>query len=49
MFERTVKDLQISEIKGASLVINDIGSDGKGYGYGYGYGYNNMYGKEKKR
>ena len=52
LLEGTVKDLQISDIKSASLVINDIGSEGKGYGYGgkygYGYGYSYMYDKEKK-
>ena len=47
MIERTVNDLKISDIKSSSLVINDIGSEGKGYGYGgkygYGYGYGNVY------
>ena len=53
MIERTVNDLKISDIKSSSLVINDIGSEGRGYGYGgkygYGYGYANVYGKGKKR
>ena len=53
MIERTVNDLKISDIKSSSLVINDIGSEGKGYGYsgkyGYGYGYGYVYGKGKKR
>jgi capsular exopolysaccharide synthesis family protein len=52
MIERTVNDLKISDIKNSSLVINDIGYEGKAYGYGgkygYGYGNGNMYGKEKK-
>jgi tyrosine-protein kinase Etk/Wzc len=52
MIERTLNDLKISDIKSISLVINDIGAEGKGYGYGekygYGYGYGNMYGKKKK-
>jgi capsular exopolysaccharide synthesis family protein len=52
LLEGTIKDLQIRDIKSASLVINDIGSEGKGYGYGgkygYGYGYSYVYGKEKK-
>jgi Mrp family chromosome partitioning ATPase len=39
MIERTVNDLKISDIKSSSLVINDIGLDGKGYGYGGKYGY----------
>jgi hypothetical protein len=41
IIERTLNDLKISDIKNSSLVINDIGSAGKGYGYGgkYGYGY----------
>ena len=53
MIERTVNDLKISDIKRFSLVINDIGSEGKGYGYGgkygYGYGYGNVYSKGEKR
>jgi capsular exopolysaccharide synthesis family protein len=52
MINRTVNDLKISDIKSSSLVINDIGSEGKGYGYGgkygYGYGYSNEYDKSKK-
>lgn len=56
----TVKDLQISDIQSVSLVVNDIGTEGRGYGYGgkygyghgygygYGYGYGKVYGKEKK-
>jgi Mrp family chromosome partitioning ATPase len=52
MIKRTVNDLKISDIKSSSLVINDIGAEGKGYGYGgkygYGYGYGNVYGKRKK-
>jgi capsular exopolysaccharide synthesis family protein len=52
MIERTVNDLKISDIKSSSLVINDIGSEGKGYGYGgkygYGYGYGKVYSKGKK-
>ena len=52
LLEGTVKDLKISDIKSVSLVVNDIGSEGKGYGYGgkygYGYGYENGYGKETK-
>jgi len=56
LLEGTIKDLQISDIKSTSLVINDIGSEDKGYGYGgkygygygYGYGYSNVYGKVKK-
>jgi tyrosine-protein kinase Etk/Wzc len=52
MIERTVDDLKISAIKSSSLVINDIGSEGKGYGYGvkygYGYGYSNVSNKGEK-
>ena len=52
ILERTVKDLQLSDIKSASIIINDINPDGKGYGYGgkygYGYGYENGYGKERE-
>jgi tyrosine-protein kinase Etk/Wzc len=52
MIERTVNDLKISDIKSISLVINDIGAEGKGYGYGVkygnGYGYSNVYNKGKK-
>ncbi len=52
LLEGTVKDMKISNIKSVSLVVNDIGSEGKGYGYGgkygYGYGYENEYGKETK-
>ena len=44
LLEGTVKDVRISDIQSASLVINDIGMEGKGYGYGYGYGYNSKYG-----
>jgi capsular exopolysaccharide synthesis family protein len=54
LLQGTVKDLQISNINSASLVVNDIRSGGKGYGYGgsygysyrYGYGYGNNYWKE---
>jgi Mrp family chromosome partitioning ATPase len=56
LLEGTVKDLQISNVQSLSLVVNDIGAEGKGYGYGYGskygygygYGYGDVYGKEKK-
>lgn len=52
LLESTVNDLKISDIKNISLVINDIGSEGKGYGYGgkygYGYGYGHGYGKGEK-
>jgi tyrosine-protein kinase Etk/Wzc len=53
LLERTIKDLQVSDIKNVSLVVNDISLEKKGYGYGgkygYGYGYENGYGKEKHR
>ena len=52
MIDRTIIDLKISDIKNSSLIINDIGSEGKGYGYGgkyrYSYGYDNRYGKGKQ-
>jgi tyrosine-protein kinase Etk/Wzc len=48
LLERTIKDLQVSDIKNVSLVVNDISLEKKGYGYGgkygYGYGYENGYG-----
>ena len=46
LLEGTVKDMKISNIKSVSLVVNDIGSEGKGYGYGGKYGYGYGYGKE---
>lgn len=52
LLERTIKDLQISDIKNVSLVVNDISLEKMGYGYGggygYGYGYENGYGEGKK-
>jgi capsular exopolysaccharide synthesis family protein len=56
LLEGTVKDLQISNIQSISLVVNDIGIEGRGYGYGYGrkygygygYGYGKVYGKDEK-
>lgn len=39
MLELTFKEIMNSEIKGASIVINDIKSDSKLYGYGEKYGY----------
>lgn len=51
LLEGTVKDLQISNVGSVSLVVNDIGTHGKGYGYGYGYaskyGYGYGYGHGK--
>jgi len=46
LLERTLKEMQGSDINSLSLVINDITSDSKRYGYGggYGYGYGNKYG-----
>jgi capsular exopolysaccharide synthesis family protein len=47
LFERTLKELKISEIKSVSLVVNDLGPNDKRYGYGGRYGYG--YGKEKRK
>jgi capsular exopolysaccharide synthesis family protein len=43
VLENTIKELKISDIKSLSLVVNDLGPDGKSYSYGrkYGYPYNN--------
>jgi len=56
LLEKTVKDLQLSNLNKISIVINDIIVNGKGYGsrygygngYGYGYGYSNAYNNGKK-
>ena len=47
MFERTLYEISERGIKGTSLVINDISSEGKSYGYGEKYGYTT--GKKTKR
>jgi tyrosine-protein kinase Etk/Wzc len=39
MFELTLKEINNSEMKGMSLVVNDIQSDSKYHGYGEKYGY----------
>lgn len=39
MFRKSIYEIQISNLKGVSLVINDIQSEGKHYGYGEQYGY----------
>ena len=39
MLEITLNEINTSQIKGVSLVINDIQSDSKHYGYGEKYGY----------
>jgi tyrosine-protein kinase Etk/Wzc len=44
MFEKAINEIKISDMKGVSLVINDIQPNSKHYGYGERYGY----GKEKK-
>jgi tyrosine-protein kinase Etk/Wzc len=41
VFEKTVNEIKISNLKGLSLVMNDIQSDSKHYGYGEKYGYAN--------
>lgn len=41
MFRKSINDIEISRLKGISLVINDIQSDSKHYGYGEKYGYTN--------
>ncbi len=38
LLERTIKDLQISDIKNVSPVVNDISLEKMGYGYGGGMG-----------
>jgi tyrosine-protein kinase Etk/Wzc len=47
LFENTVKELKISNIKSISVVVNDLGSEYKHYGYGGRYGYS--YGKVKSK
>jgi capsular exopolysaccharide synthesis family protein len=39
LFEKTLKEIKISEVKGVSIVINDLPTDSKRYGYGGRYGY----------
>jgi len=39
MFENTLNDISANNMKGVSLVINDIQSDSMHYGYGEKYGY----------
>jgi tyrosine-protein kinase Etk/Wzc len=39
VFENTLNELNASNIKGVSLVINDIQADSRHYGYGDKYGY----------
>jgi len=45
IFEDTLKEIMESEMKGLSLVINDVRSDRKHYGYGDKFGYT----KESKK
>jgi capsular exopolysaccharide synthesis family protein len=45
MLEKTIKEIKLSNMKGVSLVLNDIQSNSKHYGYGDKYGYTN----DKKR
>jgi hypothetical protein len=40
MLEETVKELQASDIKGLSVVMNDYGLEYNRYGYGGKYSYN---------
>lgn len=49
MFIKTINEISISNLKGLSLVINDIKSDSKHYGYGEKYGYQNDTKQPKKR
>ena len=46
MLERTLREINVSDMKGVSLVINDIQSDTNHYDYGEKYGYTKS--KEKK-
>lgn len=39
IFEETLKEIRASQMKGLSLVINDVRSDRKHYGYGEKFGY----------
>lgn len=47
MFDRTLKEIENSRIKGISIVINDIQSDSKHYNMGEKYGYAD--GKERSK
>jgi tyrosine-protein kinase Etk/Wzc len=47
-FESTLNELHESNIKGVSLIINDIKSDSKHYSYGDKYGYTSDKGRSKK-
>jgi len=48
IFENTLNELNSSNIKGISLVINDIQSDNKRYSYGDKYGYTSDKERSKK-
>ena len=48
LFESTLKELKISDIKSLSLVMNDLGPDYKHYGYGGKYGYSYSLKKSRK-
>jgi len=49
MLEITLNELTANQIKGVSLVMNDIQSDSKHYGYGERYGYVSSKDSGKKR
>jgi capsular exopolysaccharide synthesis family protein len=48
MLEITLKEINTSDAKGVSLVINDIQSNNKNYGYGEKYGYTSDKNQPKK-
>jgi capsular exopolysaccharide synthesis family protein len=48
MLEKTINEIMISDLKGISVIINDIQSHSKQYGYGEKYGYSNDKKSSKK-
>ena len=48
LLESTLKELEISNIKSISLVVNDLGTDNKRFTYGQRYSYSYREEQSKK-